>query len=148
MLIVICGPAGAGKTSIAHRLAEKLEGAPIISSDRYRRKAYDRVMKEVESRLGDKVYMIVDATFYRRRWRERLMEVVRDRQKVFTVLVDCSLETCLRRNSERDVPIPDKAVRIIWSEFERPVDHDIYINTDESSVEQAVEKILMRLKVN
>jgi tRNA uridine 5-carbamoylmethylation protein Kti12 len=147
MLIVLCGPAGAGKTSIARRLAGKLEGAPIISSDRFRRRAYDRVMKEVESGLEENEYMIVDATFYRRRWRERLMEAVGDRQRVVTVFVDCSLETCLRRNSGRDVPIPDEAVCIIWSEFERPVDHDIYINTEESSVEQAVDKILRELKV-
>ncbi|MCD6263480.1 AAA family ATPase, partial [Candidatus Bathyarchaeota archaeon] len=70
MIILLFGPAGAGKTTIARRLAGKLEGSQVISSDQFRRKVYRRLMREVRRRKGEGRYLIVDGTFYRRRWRE------------------------------------------------------------------------------
>lgn len=145
MLIVLCGPAGAGKTSIAKRLMEELDDAYLISSDGFRRRVYDRVIGEVGAWQGEHKYLVVDATFYRRMWRERLMDAVGDACGVMTVFVDCSLETCLERNRGREAPIPDGAVHIIWREFERPVNPDVYIDTNETSLGGAMEKILGEL---
>jgi len=145
MIVVLCGPPGAGKTSIARRLMEVLGDAHLVSSDRFRRRAYDRVMREVGELLGGHEHLLIDATFYRRAWRDRLRDVVGGADRVVTVFVDCSLETCLRRNREREAPIPEAAVRMIWREFERPVDPEVHVFTDETSVEGAVEKIKTEL---
>ena len=144
--MVLCGPPGAGKTSIARRLMEVLGDAHLVSSDRFRRRAYDRVMREVGEMLGGHEHLLIDATFYRRAWRDRLRNVVGGADRVVTVFVDCSLETCLRRNREREAPIPEAAVHMIWREFERPADPDVYVLTDETSVEEAVEKIMAELE--
>ena len=146
MIVVLCGPPGAGKTSIARRLMEELGDAHLVSSDRFRRRVYDRVMREVSERLGGREHLLIDATFYRRAWRDRLKDVVGGADMVLTVFVDCSLETCLRRNQEREAPIPEAAVCMIWREFERPADPDVYVSTDETSVEGAVQKIMAELE--
>jgi tRNA uridine 5-carbamoylmethylation protein Kti12 len=146
MIVVLCGPPGAGKTSIARRLMDVMGDAHLVSSDRFRRRAYDRVMREVDERLGGHEHLLIDATFYRRAWRDRLRDVVGSADRVVTVFIDCSLETCLRRNREREAPIPEAVVRMIWREFERPADPDVYVLTDETSVEGAVEKIMAELE--
>ncbi len=147
MIVVLCGPPGAGKTSIAMRLMDVIGDAHLISSDRFRRRAYDRVMREVGEQLGGHEHLLIDATFYRRAWRDRLRDVVEDADSIMTVFIDCSLKTCLRRNREREAPIPEAAVHMIWREFERPVDPDLHIFTDETSVECAVRKIVAELEM-
>ena len=147
MLLIICGPAGSGKSSIAKRLMEELDDAYLISSDAFKRKVYDRIMRETERRLGKQKYLIIDATFYRKRWRDRLREITSEEERAVTFFIDCSLETCLVRNREREKPIPEEAIHIIWNKFERPDDYDIYINTEKFSIEQAVDKILRELKI-
>ena len=147
MLLILCGPAGSGKSSIARRLMEEWDDAYLISSDRFKRKVYDRIMRETGRRLGKQKYLIIDATFYRKRWRDRLREIISDGERVVIIFIDCSLETCLVRNREREKPIPEEAIRIIWNKFERPDDYDIYINTEKFGIEQAVDKILKELNI-
>ena len=97
-----------------------------------------------KERLGRNDNLIIDATFYRRSWRDRLREAA-EGERLLTVFVDCSLETCLKRNREREKPVPEEAIYIIWNEFERPVVHDVHIDTDEVGVERAVETIMRAL---
>ena len=146
MIVVIFGPAGAGKTSIARRLMEALDDAHLISSDGFKRRVYDRMMREVEKRIGRQRYLVLDGTFYRKEWRERLRRLASDVERVVTVFVDCTLETCLKRNREREKPIPEKAVSIIWRRFERPDEPDVHINTENAGTEEAVETILKELE--
>lgn len=146
MIILLCGPVGAGKTSIAERLAERLEDALIISSERFKRRVYERMLGEVERRLGRQRYLILDATFYKEAYRRRIMELELKGERVITVLLECPLEICLERNRRRERAIPERAVRIIWREFERPETPDIRIDTGTLSVEEAVRTIICGLK--
>jgi len=145
MIILLFGPAGAGKTTIAWRLAGKLEESQVISSDQFRRKIYRRLMREVRRRKGEGRYLIVDGTFYRRRWREELREAVRG-EPILEVYIHCSLETCLRRNQERGSPVPERAIHIIWKEFEPPEKPDLKINTDLTTPEAAAQRILESIR--
>lgn len=147
MLLILCGPAGSGKSSIARRLMEELDDAYLISSDAFKRKVYDRIMRETKRRLGKQKYLIIDATFYRKRWRDRLREITSDEERAVTIFIDCSLETCLERNREREKPIPEEAIHIIWNKFERTDDYDIYINTEKVGISKAVDIILRQLQI-
>ncbi|MEM2892753.1 MAG: AAA family ATPase [Candidatus Bathyarchaeia archaeon] len=129
-------------------MAERLEDAMIIPSERFKGRVYERMFREAERRLGRQEYLILDATFYKEAYRRRMMELESKGEKVVTILLDCPLEICLKRNRERERPIPERAVKIIWREFERPETPDIYIDTGTSSVEEAVKTILCRLKTS
>ncbi len=146
LIIILCGPVAAGKSSIARRLMELLPGSRVISTDAFKRRAYRRMMNELFRSLGAYRYIILDGTFYRRRWRIRVREIVGDRGRILTVVLKAPLELCLRRNVERGKPIPEEAIHIIWNEFEWPQDADLEIETDKLDVEEAVKLILERVR--
>jgi len=146
LILMFVGPPGAGKSTIAKRLAEVLGDSGVISSDEFRGRRYERMMREVDRRIGGEGLLILDATFYKKTWRERLRTVAAGRDEVVTVFFYCSLESCLSRNRSREEPIPERAIHIIWNEFEMPENPDIYIDTDETSVEDAVLKIMEELE--
>ncbi len=141
VIIVVFGPVASGKSTIAGIIAERLPGSYVLTSDMFRRKTYRRLIREVERLKELHRYVVVDGTFYKRRWREELLKAAGDTPVVW-VYVRCSLETCLRRNRERGSPVPERAVHIIWSEFEPPEKPDVEVDTDRLNPEQAADIIL------
>jgi len=141
VIIVVFGPVASGKSTIAKMVAERLSGSRLISSDMFRRKTYSRLMREVERLRELHKYVVVDETFYKRKWRDELLRATGDTPVVW-VYVCCSLETCLRRNRERGSPVPERAVHIIWNEFEPPETPDVKMDTDHLSPEEAAERVL------
>ena len=146
MIIILSGPPGSGKTTIAQRLVQELGDARMISSDLFKGKVYERISREVESRRGGERYLILDATFYRKAYRDGIREIASKGESVLTVFIDCPLEVCVERNRLRQSPIPENAVHIICRQFERPDDADIVINSGETGVEEATREILKRIK--
>lgn len=145
MIVLLFGPPASGKTTIAKKLAEKLGGAYLLSSDRFRRRVYSRLMEEVKKRKSKQRYLIVDGTFYKKRWREELRAAAGG-EDVLEVFINCPLETCLKRNKERSNPIPQEAVHILWRTFELPENPDLEINTDGIAPEEAAQRILDIIK--
>lgn len=137
MILLVCGPPGAGKTTVATRLRGRLAARGydfrVLHSDGFSRNTYDRMYRRV---LGTDDDWIIDATFYRRRWRERFYDL----GGVRIVYVTASLSTCLRRNRERDGAIDEQGVQVIYREFDRPR-ADLTVDTDETSTEEAATRI-------
>ncbi|ELZ06739.1 ATP-binding protein [Natrialba aegyptia] len=144
MIVVICGPPGAGKTTLATRLRDTLaaRGQPteLVHSDDYSRRTYDRLYERVRDVPAGTI-AIVDGTFYRRSWQTQF----RTLSTVRFVHVTASLETCLERNRERDDPIDEQGVHVVYREFSEP-EADVRIDTDDCLADEAVARILAAME--
>lgn len=134
-----------GKSTIAKILIKKIQDVELIVSDDISSPTYSKIMNIIDEITGMFKYIIIDATFYNKKWREELREVIDERDKVYLIYVQCSLETCIKRNKEREDSIPEKAIHIIWNKFDIPENPDIIINTDIIDPEEAVEIILSEI---
>ncbi|MFB6072995.1 MAG: AAA family ATPase [Halobacterium sp.] len=140
MILVVCGPPGSGKTTIATRLHRRLEDdgfdVRIVHTDDLATPVYDRLFERVAEAPGDD--WILDGTFYEREFQAR----VRAFPDVRFVLVTADRDTCIRRNYERD-GIPERAVKVLYDEFDWP-DADFVVDTDVLRVETAVDLVYER----
>jgi aminoglycoside phosphotransferase family enzyme/predicted kinase len=104
MLIIVCGLPGCGKSTLALAIAAKLD-AEHISSDIIRRKmleertyseqekyrVYERMVHEAETLLRGGKSVIADATFYRKRTRQQMLDAARRSGKK-VLIVECVLD--------------------------------------------------------
>ncbi len=104
MLIIVCGLPGTGKSTLALALAAKLDGEHI-SSDIIRRKmleertyseqekyrVYERMVAEAEALLKKGKSVVADATFYRKRTRQQMLDAARRCGKK-VLIVECVLD--------------------------------------------------------
>ncbi|WP_226040652.1 ATP-binding protein [Natrinema sp. DC36] len=144
MIVVICGPPGAGKTTIATRVRRRLEERDrpvrLFHSDDFSSRTYEQLAERVAETPADGI-TIVDGTFYRREWQTGF----RTLGDVRFVLVTASLETCLERNRERADAISEQGVHVVFREFEAP-DADLEIDTDEFGPTEVVDRIVTALE--
>lgn len=146
MIILFCGPPASGKSAIAKKLVEMLKEFRLVVSDEFKRKTYKHMFGETERWAGRVRHLVLNGTFYRKEWRDKVREISKKKgESVFTIYVTCSLETCLSRNRLRKEPIEEKAVRIIYNQFERPETADLTIDTDVLNIDEAVRTILKSL---
>jgi adenylylsulfate kinase len=142
VILVVCGPPGAGKTTVATRLQERLaeRGRPfrLLHSDDFRRNTYERLYERVAGSDDD---YIVDGTFYRRGHQERFRRL----DDVVFVRLRADLDTCLARNAARADPIDEKGVHVVHAEFHE-FDADVAVDTDERSPEETVAAVLRGLE--
>lgn len=142
MIVVICGPPAAGKTTVATLLRDRLEErrTPVLllDSDEFGRNTYQRLYERV---AGSDEDWIIAGTFYKEPWQKRFRRL----EDVVFVSLEADLETCLERNRRREEPIDEKAVHIVWREFHEPEDA-LTVDVTERSPDAVVDRIVAALE--
>ncbi|WP_254528821.1 AAA family ATPase [Natrinema gelatinilyticum] len=145
MIVAICGPPGAGKTTIATLVRDRLEssGSPVrlFHSDDFSSRTYDQLAEQVADAPSTGI-TLVDGTFYRRTWQTRFRAL----GDLRFVLATAGLKTCLDRNRHRANPIDEQGVHVVYREFDEP-NADLVVDTDECSSEDAADRVLAALEM-
>lgn len=142
MLVVVCGPPGVGKTTVATVLQERLvvrgHAVRLVDSDEFSRNTYDRLYCRV---AGSGTDWLIAGTFYERRWQEQF----RTLDDIVFVHLQADLSTCLARNRRRADSISEQGVHVVWREFHDP-NADIAEDTIDRTPEQVVNRVDSALK--
>ncbi|HKA32320.1 MAG TPA: AAA family ATPase [Candidatus Binatia bacterium] len=148
MIILFCGIPGSGKTTIAEILATRLSATgrvKVLTSDRMRSPVYRRMFQALAA--GREDFLILDATFYKKEWRDRVAALAKG-ETVVTVYLNCARETALRRNRERRPNISERALHIVYHRMEPPDRPDLAIDTSKTMPEEAAELICRRVRAH
>ena len=159
MVIIFSGVPRTGKSTTARGLADQLKklGKVIILikeepsqvyegfREIYRTHNYQGLLRLLRENLNKADYIIMDATFYNREWREIAKEIT-GKNNVFTIYLHCSLKTSLERDKQTELPVGAGGICKINKEMEKPEKPDISIDTDKVKPEEAVSQILEKIK--
>jgi adenylylsulfate kinase-like enzyme len=143
MIIMFCGIPGSGKTTIAEILRDQLSGlgrVQLLSSDQLRGPVYRKFLKALAPNHERADFVVFDATFYKKEWRQQLRALAGD-ELVITVYLECPLNLALERNRQRRPNVTEKALHIIFHKMQRPENPTITIDTAATSPAEAARKI-------
>jgi adenylylsulfate kinase-like enzyme len=148
MIILFCGIPGSGKTTIADILRQhlaELGQVRMLNSDKLRGPVYRRLLKAIAPDRERSDFLILDATFYKKEWREQVRALAQG-EEVLTVYLHCPLNLALERNRERRPNISEKALHIVFHKMEPPENPTVSIDTATTAALDAAVKILNLIK--
>jgi len=117
----------------------------LLSSDRLKSPVYRRIFKTLESERGQEDFLILDATFYKREWRERI-EALAGEEKVLTIYLHCPRELAVKRNQQRQLKISERALHIVYHRMQPPEHPSLAIDTATTTPDAAAERVFDLVK--
>ncbi|MDA4137480.1 MAG: AAA family ATPase [Thaumarchaeota archaeon] len=154
-LILLCGIAGSGKTSIALAIGAGLERCVHIETDVVRgmvakppyasgesRFVYRAAISVAEQALKHRFDVVLVATFAKEEFRREAINKLGDLCEVWLVVwAWCDPLLAFQRNSQRNPRVSRESFMRLWGTFEPPRDA-LVIDSRATSPEEAAKKIL------
>jgi predicted kinase len=119
-LYVMCGVAGAGKTTYSKKLAKK-QNLVRYSFDEMKCIRYGEITPLVIGSLKSGNNVVVDALYEKEKTRKELLSATEgiDCKRVL-VFMDTPFEECVRRNAQRPKPLPTFVIKCLHETLECP----------------------------
>jgi tRNA uridine 5-carbamoylmethylation protein Kti12 len=156
-IIILRGPAGVGKTTIAKKLS-KILNAEDISIDRIMKEnewnyipgekcipeekyliANELIKKKIKGFIKNNKNIIIENNFYHKSQIVDLLNDINIKTYIFTL--KANHETCIKRNKTRKRPMLDKEVIAVHNLVSR-FDYGNILDTDNKTEEEVVNEIL------
>ena len=119
-ITLFCGAPGSGKTTLSKQMAEE-HGVDRLSFDEIGCYRHCELIQPINATLRTGKSVIVDSVFTRIEWRKMILKSISDIPcKKLVVFMNTPLEECIRRNAQRQHPLPDFIVSSIHHSFEPP----------------------------
>lgn len=162
MIILIFGLPGTGKTTIAEHLAQKI-GAAYIGTDQVRQKmelkgkydpairqqVYEELFKELHALAETHSSIVVDGTFYKQVYRERIKSIAKTFRQKFMMIDVKSKDTSVRERmlhprkySEADYEVYE----IVKGVFEEASEPHLVLYSDKTGLAESIEKAMVNIK--
>ena len=151
-IIIIRGPAGVGKTTVAKKLASKLKAdyfsfdkimeenkLDAIVGDGIPSQNFVRANEIVISLIKQKNKVILDGCFYRKKQINHLLNNLKIKSYIFTLNAD--INECLKRNKTRKNPMAEEDIKQVHN-LVYNLEIGTRIDTTNKSVQQIVSEIL------
>ncbi|MHA1687075.1 MAG: AAA family ATPase [Candidatus Heimdallarchaeaceae archaeon] len=149
--IIIRGPAGVGKTTIAKKLARDLNADYIsfdeimeinkldtIVGDGIPSKNFIKANEIILGLIKNKKRVVLDGCFYRKKQIEHLLNNLKTKVHIFTL--DADIPECSKRNKTRMNSLADEDIKQVHNLVSK-IKIGIIINTTGESIKQVVSKI-------
>lgn len=159
-LIVIRGPLGVGKSTVARKLAERLNGCYVSIDDmmsdldldkaeegggipvRNFIQANESIIPSLKQSLSSNQPVIVDGNFYHQEQLDHLFSETGNENEIFTL--KAPVEVCIKRDMGRNKPYGEAAARAVHMMVSR-FDAGTVIDVANLDADQVVGKILDRI---
>lgn len=129
-LVLLVGPAGCGKSTFARN---HFRPAEIVASDEFRERVSDDmtnqkcndwvfevVHKLIEARLAMGRLTVLDATSLTPEARKAAKEIAdRFSAPTYVLMMDTTIEQCLRQNAARDRVVPEAVIQKHWERYQQ-----------------------------
>jgi len=159
--IIIRGPLGIGKTTIAKKLADILKGEYISIDDVLEKNNLDKIDKKegcitaknfikgneivipkIKEKLSKGKIVIIDGCFYHKEQIEHFIKNLDASHFIFTL--KAPLEVCIDRDSKREKVYGMEAAIAVFNMVSK-FDYGILIETEDKSVEKSADEIISHL---
>ena len=154
--IIIRGPAGSGKSTVAAQLQKKIPKSVHIDIDKIKgmispestpvrtRIAHDVASHFLKQLIKEKFNIIVEEIFYEEYYLKTCRELKRARYKIVRVHLNAPLNTLIYRDAHREKN-KGKAIIAKLNREIVPLDEDLIIDTSKHSAAYAADRIISKV---
>lgn len=155
--IIIRGPLGVGKTTVAPLIAEQIGGLYISVDEVLEKNGLDKAVEgegiplanflkanqiiAEEAQLASKQEksVVIDGNFYHQEQIENLVDLLGADTLVITL--KASVETCIARDAARSKPYGEDATRVVHM-FVSAFDYGTVIDTEQQSIQETIQAVV------